>query len=701
MNDGSPPRAEKDALRGRVQQAVGALFEVEEEIGRGGMAVVYRARDVKLHRRVALKVLPPELAFRDDVKRRFLREAQMAAQLSHPNIVPIFAVDELEGIVYFAMGLVEGETLARLLSRQPRPGVDVIRRLLREVAEALAYAHAHGVVHRDVKPDNILVEQATGRALVSDFGIARAMEGDARLTMTGNAVGTPAYMSPEQAMGEREVDGRSDIYSLGIVGYQMLAGALPFEAANTPAMLMKHISERPRPLHELCSDAPANLVHAIERAMAKGRGERWPDAASFGEALAEGAPTPERLEESPGAAVQPRDSAGDRASYGADLALRINGRVLGSIGIMGRSRRQEDEQPAVGAATFPRFPALPPNWMFRPDTREYGREALKEWREQQRLWRQRNRDAPPDPSSMSRREIRRAMRQGLLGPVTPEERIRRVQRSIVSFATTTVFLATINAVTSPRFPWFIFPMLAMGIGLVSRISSLWVDGISIRRLFQRQPHLDQSSANEPESAERSSRHDRAAPAPARPLIAAADLAGLPADVLHGPHGEKIREAAQSKAIIMDVLAKLPPADRQLLPEIQPTVDALVERVRSLALALSQNEADASADPNANLERRIADTRETAADAPDRERRLQLLERQHATLKDLASRRDAVAQQLESAWLVLQTMKLDLLKLRSSGLDAKLDASSGATQEARALSTDIGRVIEAANEVRKL
>ena len=283
---------ERDALRDRVERAVGTLFEIEDEIGRGGMAVVYRARDVRLHRKVALKVLPPELAFRAEVKSRFLREAQMAAQLSHPNIVPIYTVDEIDGVVFFSMGLVEGETLAQLLAREPRPPIPMVRALLREVADALAYAHARHVVHRDVKPDNILVDGRTGHALVSDFGIARAAEGDARLTVTGVAVGTPAYMSPEQAMGDRDVDGRADIYALGIVGYQMLAGELPHQAANTPSMLMKHISERPRPLGEVRPDLPANLVYAIERAMAKGRDDRWPDAGAFRDALADSAPPP-------------------------------------------------------------------------------------------------------------------------------------------------------------------------------------------------------------------------------------------------------------------------------------------------------------------------------------------------------------------------------------------------------------------------
>jgi serine/threonine-protein kinase len=698
VSGGPPLRGERDALRGRVEQAVGALFEIEEEIGRGGMAVVYRARDVRLRRKVALKVLPPELAFRDDVKRRFLREAQMAAQLSHPNIVPIYAVDELDGIVYFAMGLVEGDPLARLLASESRPPITVVRQLLREVADALAYAHARGVVHRDVKPDNILVERASGRALVSDFGIARAAEGDARLTLTGNAVGTPAYMSPEQAMGDREVDGRSDIYSLGVVGYQMLAGELPFRATNTPAMLMKHISERPPPLHDVRADLPANLVHAIERAMAKGRDERWPDAAAFRDALTEHATVQDADSSAQDARIGLHARVGEHSAFlGLAIAKQVKEEVLGSLGLHAPAPGDRPALPAASndpVAPYPRFPALPPNWMFRPDTREYGREALREWREQQRLWRDRNRERAPAPAHLSRRELRRAMRDGLLGPMTPEDRIRRVQRSIMSFATLSAFFTAINMITSPRFPWFLFPMLGMGIRVVFRISSLWVDGIAIHRIFQRQPYVDPASRAEPGTP--------AAFAPAAPpRIAAADLSGVPRDVLEGPHGATVREAAEAKAMIVDVLAKLTPADRQMLPEILPTVDALVARVRSLAQGLHQLDADASSEAISKLERRLADTRALGAGAPDGERRLQLLERQLATLKDLASRRETVAQQLESASMVLQTIRLDLLKLRSSGLDAKLDMSTGATQEARALSTDIGRVIEAANEVRKL
>ena len=169
-------------------------------------------------------MLPPELAHDPAIRTRFTREAQTSAQLSHAHIVPIYDVGERDGIAYFVMALVTGGNLAQLLEHQPRRPIDEVRRLLCETADALAYAHLRGVIHRDIKPDNILLDAESGRAMVTDFGIARAIEGGTRLTLTGVAVGTPTYMSPEQAVGERDIDGRSDLYSLGVLGYQMLTG---------------------------------------------------------------------------------------------------------------------------------------------------------------------------------------------------------------------------------------------------------------------------------------------------------------------------------------------------------------------------------------------------------------------------------------------------------------------------------------------
>src|SRR5215212_3735178 len=274
------------------------------------MGIVYRAKDKRLKRQVAIKLLPPELAFRSEIKSRFLREAETAAQLSHPNIVPIYTVDELEQLVFFVMAYVNGDNLAKRLHERGVLTTDETRKVMREVADALAYAHDRGVVHRDIKPDNILLDAVTGRPMVTDFGIARAMDstGDSRLTATGMAIGTPAYMSPEQAAGEREIDGRSDLYSLGILGYQMLTGEPPFLANSTPAILVKHISERPMPVEQRRADTPADLARVIMMLLEKDPANRFPTAAALVNALdSRTSPTIER-----------RTSAGVSALGGAE-----------------------------------------------------------------------------------------------------------------------------------------------------------------------------------------------------------------------------------------------------------------------------------------------------------------------------------------------------------------------------------------------
>src|SRR6185503_736347 len=192
-------RVSDDYLRDRLVAAVGDHYLIEEELGRGGMAAVFRALDVRLNRHVAIKLLPPDLAFNPSVRSRFLREAQMAAQLMHPNIVPIYSVDEREGIVFFVTALIEGDSLGRQLARHGAMPIERVRTVIGEVADALDTAHRQGVVHRDIKPDNILIDRGNGRSIVTDFGIARAAAEESRLTVTGMAMGTPAYMSPEQA----------------------------------------------------------------------------------------------------------------------------------------------------------------------------------------------------------------------------------------------------------------------------------------------------------------------------------------------------------------------------------------------------------------------------------------------------------------------------------------------------------------------
>ncbi|HMV31212.1 MAG TPA: serine/threonine-protein kinase, partial [Gemmatimonadales bacterium] len=274
-------------LAPRLSEALGSAFTIEGEIGRGGMGVVYRARDEKLKRRVAIKVLPPELAFQQEIRARFTREAETAARLSHPHIVPIYTVGEGNGLVYFVMGYVDGESVGGRLKRRGKLPVEEVRRIMKETADALSAAHAMSVIHRDIKPDNILLDGTRGRVMVTDFGIAKAMSGGTggTLTSAGVAIGTPQYMSPEQAAGEKEIDGRSDLYSLGILSYQMLTGELPFTAPTVAGILMKQITELPPPVAEKRPDCPEDLALAVTRCLEKDPENRWPSADALRRAL--------------------------------------------------------------------------------------------------------------------------------------------------------------------------------------------------------------------------------------------------------------------------------------------------------------------------------------------------------------------------------------------------------------------------------
>ena len=260
----------------RFAAALAGQYELEREIGRGGMGIVYLARDLKLDRRVAIKTLPPHLAADPKVRERFLREARTAGRLSHPNIVQIHRADELDGHVFFVMGFVDGESLAQRIRRQGRAEPRDVRQALRDVASALGFAHEHGVIHRDVKAENILIERATGRALVTDFGIARLAEA-APLTSTGQVLGTVYYLSPEQVSGE-SVDARSDLYSLGVVGYFALSGRFPFDAELASAVLIAHVTKTPPPMHASASDCPRALAELIDRCLAKRPDDRYQSA---------------------------------------------------------------------------------------------------------------------------------------------------------------------------------------------------------------------------------------------------------------------------------------------------------------------------------------------------------------------------------------------------------------------------------------
>jgi len=266
-----------------VRSALRGQYEIQRELGRGGMGIVLLARDERLDRLVALKVLPPQFAEQADTKERFLREARMAAQLSHPNIVPVYRADEINGFAFFAMGFVDGETLGeRIRDRGALPAADVVR-VLREVAWALAYAHARGIVHRDVKPDNILIERGTGRSVVTDFGIARS-DFNPSLTQDGHVLGTVHFMSPEQASGE-PLDGRSDLYALGCIGFLALSGRLPFEGSAPQAILVAHATKEPPSLRSVAPSVPPTLAAVIDRCLRKRADERFANGEELADAL--------------------------------------------------------------------------------------------------------------------------------------------------------------------------------------------------------------------------------------------------------------------------------------------------------------------------------------------------------------------------------------------------------------------------------
>lgn len=277
-----------DALAARLSSALGASYQLAGLLGRGGMGAVYRATDRRLRREVAIKVLPPELGYSEDLRARFVREAQMAAQLSHPNIVPIYDVGDRDDLVWFIMALVEGESVRAKVEREGPQPMTVARRVLQEVAQALAYAHAKGVIHRDIKPDNILLDRGSGRALVTDFGIAKALEGpDTALTHSGEIVGTARYMAPEQALGEGPVDARADMFALGLVGYFMLTGEHAIKGMTLPAVIAEHVRGTAVELRSAGRTLPAQLVAPLERCLAPRPEQRFGRMEEFVEALRE------------------------------------------------------------------------------------------------------------------------------------------------------------------------------------------------------------------------------------------------------------------------------------------------------------------------------------------------------------------------------------------------------------------------------
>ena len=426
-------------LAARLGDALSREYTLEGEIGRGGMGVVYRARDERLQRRVAIKVLPPELAFQKDIRERFTREAQTAARLAHPHIVPIHTVGEGGGLVYFVMGYVDGESVAGRLKRRGRLPPDEVRRIMAETADALSAAHAVGVIHRDIKPDNILLEGSRGRVMVTDFGIAKALSSSSGATLTGAgvAIGTPSFMSPEQAAGEREIDGRSDLYSLGIVGYQMLTGELPFSAPTVAGILMKQITEVAPDVRALRDDAPEDLALAVSRCLEKDPQNRWPTADGLRRAL------------------ETRTVGGYQPT---GLAFKAARRTEG------QAARWPDGQPTRprlrDSRTAPPIPPVPVRGAPLRNRRPSGHRPIR----------------PSDNTPL---------------PQTGEpEIIVRTRAQFAKWAATSLGCFGINLATGIESPWFLFPMFGMGIGLLRGYGKVWQAGYGWRDVLTRPPAPD-------------------------------------------------------------------------------------------------------------------------------------------------------------------------------------------------------------------
>ena len=272
-------------LQRMLETALGLQYEIVRPLGQGGMGAVYLARERALERFVAIKVLRPELAEAGVGRERFRREARIAAQLSHPGIVPLHTFGEVGGLWYFVMGYVRGPSLAERLRLEGSMSFDDARRVLGELAEALECAHRSGVVHRDIKPANVLLDADSGRAVLADFGIAQLRESGDELTATGMAIGTPQYMSPEQVLGERTVDERSDIYSLGALGYRVLSGREPFDGQHATLVMRQRLVRDPSPLAPLVPPSAAPLAAVVMRCLARDPALRWQSARELRAAL--------------------------------------------------------------------------------------------------------------------------------------------------------------------------------------------------------------------------------------------------------------------------------------------------------------------------------------------------------------------------------------------------------------------------------
>ena len=651
------PLRPDDALGSHVAAVLEPHYEIDAEIGRGGMGIVYCAMDKRLKRNVAIKLLPPELAFRTDIRSRFLREAETAAGLSHPNIVPIYNVEERDNLVFFIMAFIAGDNLATRLQKVGALDPGEVRKILREVADALAYAHKRKVVHRDIKPDNILLDTDSGRAMVTDFGIARALTdtGDSRLTATGMAIGTPAYMSPEQSAGELEIDGRSDLYSLGVVGYQMACGDLPFIAPNTPSMLVKHLSEIPTPVDQRRPDLPTDLSRVIMMMLEKDPANRFPDAQSVVVALSSGVMPTLRTLQSP---VSPA--------------------------------------PLGGAFPMPARPSMQPATLRSGSMRAGGvptPEELDRWN--------------AEPVKKFRKK---------LAPYLAVNAIL-VPLSVFGdggFLVVTAFWSIGMAVSYSKlwqegFNWrdvFRQPRDR----LLFDVAAESID--DARALFD-ETKREKVRARARARASAGLFNDRA-PAlgtgqrtmPRSPLPGESNPPPiLPAD--NSPYGSALASIRMDRDEIYRQLQTMSKDEKDQIPDVQQSADAIYRKGMQVASTLAELDLRGTRDTPESIEKEI-DSLEAQANPLDyraseeRVRRLAHLKRHRRVIADLVKRRTDAETKLEHCRQLLRSMRLELLRYRSAGMGtAATNGLTMVTQQAQSVVKEMGYLSDAAAEVNAL
>ena len=665
------PLRPDDTLGAHVSTVLAPNYEVDSEIGRGGMGIVYCAMDKRLKRNVAIKLLPPELAFRSDIRVRFLREAETAAQLSHPNIVPIYNVEERENLVYFIMAFIAGDNLATRLQERGAMDPGEVRRIMREVADALAYAHKRNVVHRDIKPDNILLDADSGRAMVTDFGIARALtdKGDSRLTATGMAIGTPAYMSPEQSAGEADIDGRSDLYSLGVVGYQMACGDLPFNAPNTPSMLVKHLSERPVPVEERRMDLPPDLARVIMILLEKDPANRFPDAESVVAALSSGVMPTLRTAQAPASIP----------AYG----------MLGSQGLSGFGAQRESA--GRGTVTTRTGSGL-------RGSRVASTEELDRWN--------------AEPVRKFRKKL------------APYLAVNAIIIPVSLFGDTGFF--TITAIWSIMMAVQYSKLWQEGYNwrdvfrqprdrLIFDVAAETID--DARALFDETKREQVRARARARASEGLFPENRgASPAgnllgggssarmPRSPLPGESSVAPLPVD--NSPYGSALASIRMDRDEIYRQLQTMTKDEKDQIPDVGASADGIYRKGMQVATVLAELDLRDNRDTPEAIEKEItrlegqANPLEHRA-SEERVRRLAHLKRQRRVVADLSRKRADAEIKLEHCRQLLRSMRLELLRYRSAGMGGISNGLTMVTQQAQVVVKEMGYLSDAAAEVNAL